>query len=108
MAGLATVTTAGGVAAILNPLGKELLITRTIMDVTTAATGAATVDVGVAANATTSDDALLDGQDVNSATGMFASTTLVKWPATGYVTASQATGAVAGLVGTLHVEYIRA
>lgn len=113
---LATATSAGGVAAIANPLGKELIITRAIVRTTTKSTAASTVDVGVAANATTSSDTLLDGVDLGTAIGIFDNITnkgtngktVAVWGASQFVTASQASGAVAGLVGELYVEYIEA
>ena len=65
--------TAGGVFSWQNPESVSVL-TGVILDVTTSATGAATADVGKAANATSSSDTLLDGVDVGTAAGTFSST----------------------------------
>lgn len=114
---LVAVDTAGGVFALAVPGSTDdIIITRVVIDVTTAATGACTLDIGVAANATTSDDKLLDGVDVGTAAGVFNSftdggvngETILKATASQYLTASVATGASAGLVGKYHIEYIKA
>lgn len=113
---LAAGASAGGVVALANPLGVALIILRVLLRVTTIATVAATVDAGVAANATTLSDNLIDGLDVNAATGLFDNIedkgtngkARQVWGATQYVTVSKASGAVTGLVGELYIEYIRA
>ena len=56
----------GGMFSWQNPESVAVLAT-VILDVTTQATGAASADVGSAANATTSADTLLDGIDIGSA-----------------------------------------
>lgn len=107
--------TAGGVAAVANPEGVKLLITRAVLYASTASTGACTVDAGVAADGTTSADNLIDGLSVASA-GVFDNLTsngtngksVKEWGATEYVTVSKASGAAAGLAGTLYLEYLRA
>lgn len=111
---LATGTGGGGVAAIANPLGVDLIITRLLVHTTTKSTGASTVDAGVAADDETSSDTLLDGADLGTAAGIFDNIenkgtngkARQVWGADQYVTISQASGAVAGLVGTAHVEYV--
>lgn len=107
---------AGGILGLLNPEGVDLIITRLVLDITTKSTGACTVDAGVAANGTTSNDTLIDGLDVGTApiladnienqgiNGVAAK----KWGATQYLTVSKATGAAAGLVGSAYIEYVRA
>lgn len=110
---LATVATAGGVLSVANPENTSILVDRVILDVTTASTGAATVDVGVAANGTTSSDTLLDGLDVNTATGTFDNVdsqgtngnSVVKVTSSQFITASQASGDVTGLVGKYYIRY---
>lgn len=108
-------TTAGGDAlSLLNPEGVDLIITRLVIDVTTPATGAATVDAGVGATATTSDDTLLDGLDVGSAAILADNHSnpgtngkaLVKWPAGQYLTISPS-ASLAGLVGNAYIEWVR-
>lgn len=112
---LGTGTSGGGVFAWQNPEAGAIAVTRVLLDVTTAATAAATVDVGTTAtSATTSSDTLIDGLDVNAAAGLFSN---LKNPGTNgkadqrlasgkWVTASQASGAVAGLVGYAYIEYV--
>ena len=114
---LATGTGAGGVFGWQNPESAAIVVTRVIVDLTTKATAAATVDIGTAANATTSADNLLDGLDVNAATGVFDNIADkgtngkekqrldAKGGSTDHVTASQATGAVAGLAGNAYIFY---
>lgn len=104
--------TAGGVLAVTNAVlqallgvtGKTLLIDKVVIDIATASSGACTVDAGVAADATTLDDTLLDGTDVN-ATGLTASTACQKISGTEALTVSVASGTAAGLVGTLTVFF---
>lgn len=105
---------AGDLAAVENPTGTACVIVEAFVNLTTVATVAATVDVGVAADAATLSDTLLDGIDVNSATGVFTvgvnGGTNGKqgrpWAATQYVTASEASGNTEGLEGTLTVLYV--
>ena len=110
---LAALDAAGGIAAIANPEGATLIIDSLVIDVTTKTTGACTADAGVAANATTSNDSLIDGVDIGTATGTFDSQKDAgtngagarRWGATEYLTISKATGAAAGLVGSVYVNY---
>ena len=110
---LAAAATAGGVLSVANPENTSILVDRVILDVTTAATGAATIDVGVAADGTTSSDTLLDGLDVNTATGTFDNidsqgtngNSVVKVTSSQFITASEATGDVTGLVGKYYIRY---
>lgn len=112
----AATTTAGGDALnLLNPEGADVLITRFIIHVTTQATGAATVDAGVAATLTTNDE-LLDGVDVGSAAILVdnveqcvdgtVAAAVVEWGAAEYLTVTPS-ATLAGLVGTYYVEYVR-
>ena len=106
---------AGGVLALPNPEGTDIYVTRVILNVTKAATSAGTVDAGIAADATTSADNLIDGLDVNAATGVFDN--LINggtngkagrtWGTSQYLTISKATGSVAGLKGEAIIQYIR-
>lgn len=113
---LADLDAAGGIVSEENPEEERLIITNVVLDVTTVATAACTVNAGIAADGSTSADNLLDGVDVNSATGVFDSATnkgsngktVKSWGATEYLTVSKATGAADGLVGRLYVHYIRA
>lgn len=110
---LAAADTAGGVLAWANPMGASIIVTRVVFDVTTAATGACTLDVGVASGATTSSDTAMDGLDVNSATGTFDNIenqgtngkSALKMTSSQYLTASKASGAAAGLAGYAYITF---
>ena len=112
---LAAVAGAGGVLAFQNPLGAPAIVERLILDITTVATAAATVNAGTGATAATASDNLIDGLDVNAAAGVFDNLgdpgtngkSRQRFGATDYVTISQATGDVAGLIGTAYVHLIR-
>ena len=110
----ATDTTAGGVLSMANPEGIDLLITRFILNVTTQSTGAGTVDAGIAANGTTSNDTLIDGKSV-AAAGVFDNIedqgtngkSTVKWGASQFVTVT-ASADLTGLVGEALISYVPA
>lgn len=111
---LGALDAAGGVLAWQNPHENSIIIDRIILDVTTVATAACTIDVGTTAtSAATSSDNLIDGLDVNSAAGVFdnlgnAGTngkTRQKLAAGKWITASKASGAAAGLVGYAYIFY---
>jgi len=111
---LAALDTGGGVLAWQNPESVSIIIDRIELDVTTIATGAATIDVGTTAtDATTSSNNLLTGLDVHSATGVFDNITdkgasgksKQKLAAGKWVTASKASGACAGLAGYAYIHY---
>ena len=112
---LAALDTAGGVLAWANPEGQSILLLGVAIVTTTKSTGASTVDVGIAANGTTSDDTIMDGIDTGTAAGAFNSiddkgtnglgshsTVLTS---SQYITASKASGACAGLVGYAYIQY---
>lgn len=109
----ATGTTAGGVLRLANPEGADVLVTRVVLNVTTKSTGAATLDVGIAANGTTSSDTLFDAVDVGTAAGVFDNVddqgtngqSVLKWGSSQYLTAT-ASASVAGLVGEAIIEYV--
>lgn len=112
---LGAVDTGGGIFAWQNPEGTDIIITRVILDVTTKASAACSVDVGTTAtSATTTSDNLIDGLDVNAATGVFDNLsdggtngkTKQKLAADKWVTASVASGASAGLAGNAYIEYV--
>lgn len=111
----ATTTAAGGVVSILNPFGFDVFIIRSILDTSVVSTGVATIDLGVAANGTTSNDTLIDGKDLNAAIGVFDNITdkgtngkpTKKWTSTQYVTGT-ASATMAGLVGNITLVCVRA
>lgn len=113
---LAAVDTGGGVFAWQNPHAETVIIDKIVIHVTTASTGACTVDVGTTAtSAATSSDNLIDGLDVNTAAGVFDNVTdkgtngkTRQTVATGkWITASKASGASAGIVGYAYIYYTR-
>ena len=111
---VAAVDTAGGAFSIANPEGVDILIRRVMVHVTTVATAAGTLSVGVGTGATTSYANLIDTVDVNAATGVFdnikSKGTNGKecqvWPAASFVTGSKASGALAGLVANVYLDYV--
>ena len=112
---LNAVDTAGGVFSFENDTANDYILDICYIDVTTASTGACTVDVGIASDATTSDDTLFDGLDVNSATGTFNNIDAagtnggigIKLAAGEFLNASVATGASAGIVGNAYIRFVR-
>jgi hypothetical protein len=109
----------GGVIAWQNPEGATIIILRVLLHLTTVATAACTLDIGVTAvGATTSSDTLLDGIDVNSAVGLFDSmnaaldggaNALAQSLASGkWITIDEKTGDATGLVANLIIQYILA
>jgi hypothetical protein len=106
-------TTSGQIAAIELAGAAGTWVHRAWINRTTASAAACTLDIGIAANATTSSDVLLDGISINatgvadSADGTDNGTNGVVKPqlATGgqFVTATVASGNANGFVGTLHI-----
>lgn len=109
----ATTTAVGGVLKLQNPEGAALIITRLVLHITTASTGAAAVDAGVDDGGDVSSDTLIDGLSVATA-GVYDNVenqgtngkAAVSWPAGEYlvITASATT---AGMVGNAYIEYLR-
>jgi hypothetical protein len=112
---LAAVDTGGGIFSWQNPESGPILVQHVVLNVTTKTTGACSVDVGTTdTNATTSSDTLIDGKDINAATGIFTNDESAgtngkpfkRLAAGKWVTASMvAGGATAGLVGTYEIYY---
>lgn len=109
----ATVTTGGAVLSLANPEGRNLIVTRVLLDITTQSTGAATVDVGIAANGTTTSDTLIDGISV-AAAGTFDNINDAgtngkarqRWSSSQFLTIT-ASATLAGLVGNAYIYYTR-
>ena len=106
----ATTTSGGDAISLANPFGERAIIDDVFLDVTTPATGAATMDVGVAADGTTSSDTLLDAADVGTA-AIIANNVDHKgvnggkgraWSASQFITATPS-ATLAGLVGEYYV-----
>jgi len=108
-----TTTTAGGALSVVNPLGVDLIVTDLILDITTEATGSATVDAGIAADGTTSADNLIDAGNVGAAVAVLNNVDnagsngkkCVKWGATEYLTIT-ASATLAGLVGNAYIKWV--
>ena len=111
---LATSDSAGGVFSEENSYGTNLAILRVVIQVTTISADTCKLDIGTAANATTSAATLIDELDVRTATGVFDNIddqgtlggSCLKWPSGEFVNASMADGATAGLVGTYAIYAI--
>lgn len=111
---LAGATIHGGVQAWQNPEPTDILIKRVMVDVTTVAAQAATLSVGTTAtSATTASANLLDTLNVRAATGVFDNVTdggvlgksrqrlaPGKW-----ISFSEQSGNVTGMVGNAYIEY---
>ncbi len=111
-----TLFAGGELGAVLNPEGVPLIIQDVKLYVTTPSTGGANINVGIAANATTSDTDMINALAINGAitgkayhgmTALAAKGEAQVWGATEYVTAT-ASADSSGFVGKLFVQYIRA
>ena len=113
-------TDAGGVGAVANPEGVNLVILRTTFYAHVPSTGAANLGVGVAVNATTKATDILNDLDANTMTAdtmwnghamqNTAKTQIsapALWTPTGYITFTGSATTV-GFEGYLFVEYVRA
>jgi len=109
----ATVTTAGAVLSWPNPVSGVILVFRPVVYLAAEATGAATVDIGVAANGATSSDTLFDGLDVGAAAGVFeapsgagANDAAIRTMAAGEFITGTASATLAGLSGKIVIPYV--
>jgi len=113
-----TATSAGALAAVLNPEGVDVLITRGILYVSSNSTGGANLVAGVAATATTAGSDIIGTLAMAAAEGNYynafatgtASVTEIStpavWASTSYVVVT-GSASTAGLAGTLYIEYLR-
>jgi len=98
--------TGGGILSYQNVTGYDMIIQSVVMDVTTVASAACSIGVGVTSTSgTTSATNLIASQDVNTAAGTFGASTPQKLPNGKWLTVSKVSGASAGLVGNLYVSY---
>lgn len=107
----ATTTDGGAVLNLANPFGERVIASELILDVTTEADGAATVDAGIAAT-NTSNDSLIDGANVGAAPIVASNVDnpgtnggKAAWPSASYLTIT-ASATLAGLVGTYIVKVL--
>ena len=108
-----TGTSGGEVLSLANPWGQTAHVLEFLMEITTPATGTPTVDAGIAANGTTSNDTLNDGAAIGDA----AKTTSINdlagtngvvgktWDTGEFLTVTPSASAV-GLVGTYKVVVV--
>jgi len=101
-----------------NPEASAIAVTRVMLDVThVAGTAGATMDIGTGANATTHSDNLIDGVDIQAATGLFDNITDAgssgkarqrmdaNGGATDYITGQILAAAGSALAGSVYIEY---
>jgi hypothetical protein len=105
----------GEIAAVANPEGVALIIQDVKIFIDTPSTGAANIDVGLAANATTSDtdminalaiDGAITGKAYHGMTALAAKGEAQVWGTTQYLTATGSADS-RGFAGRLFVQYIR-
>ena len=109
--------TAGALFSWQNKEGVAVIVDSVLVDVTTAATsGTATVDIGyTATSAATSADNLIDGADVSTNAIVYNNIVHAGTHGSGayhvaagkWITASQKTGALAGIAGRYYLHYRR-
>lgn len=110
-----TLFAGGELGAVLNPEGVPLIIQDVKLYVDTPSTGGANINVGIAANATTSDTDMINALAINGAitgkayhgmTALAAKGEAQVWGATEYVTATASADST-GFAGRLYIQYIR-
>lgn len=103
---------AGG--SIANPFGYEVIVTNAVLRITTVSTGASTMDIGVAADATTSNDTLMDGVS-GAVLGAYDNVknagtngrSGVIWGTSQFINIAEASGDVAGIIADLYLTCYR-
>lgn len=112
-----TATSGGGVAAIPNPEGQDLVIADAFLYVSANSTGAANLTVGTAASGTVAATSMLPATAMAAAAGsvfaLFNHGTAVgaasapqKWGSAGYINVA-GSASTAGLSAILFVKYYR-
>lgn len=105
----------GEIASVENPEGAPLIITDVKLYVDTASTGAANINVGIAADGVTSDTDLINALAINGSiagkayhgmTALAAKGEAQVWGASEYITATGSASS-AGFAGRLFVQYVR-
>jgi hypothetical protein len=105
----------GEIGAMLNPEGVPLIITDVKIYIDTPSTGAADINVGIAADATTSDTDMINALAINGAvtglayhgmTALAAKGAAQIWDTDEYITATGSADS-SDFVGRLFVQYIR-
>lgn len=106
----------GVFASLANPFGYDVTITGAVLRITTQSSGACTLDIGVGANATTSNDGLFDGLS-GAAAGVFSNLLAANlgtngkpaqdWTSSTFLNVAEASGNVDALRATLIVTVVR-
>ena len=100
----------GVLVGVANPEEADVIITRVTVDVTTESDGAANLQVGVAANATTADNSLITATAVGAAATIVDSVDVTqnvqKWEDDEFLT-FHGSADTTGLVANAYIEYIR-
>ena len=111
-----TLFAGGEIAAVANPEGVPLIIQDVKIYVDTPSTGAADINVGLAADAVTSDTDMINALAINGAitgkayhgmTALAAKGEAQVWGTSQYLTATGSADTT-GFTGRLFVQYIRA
>lgn len=106
-------SSSGVFASLANPFGATVQIVSAVLVISTQSSGASTLDIGVGANASTSNDGLIDGLSGATA-GTYNNTNnggtngkaAQAWASTGYLNVAEASGNVDALVATLWVQVL--
>jgi len=112
-----TATSGGGVAAIPNPEGVDLVIADAFLYVTSNSTGAANLTIGTAASGTVAATSMLPATAMaaaagsvfalyNHGTAVGAATSPQKWGSASYINVA-GSASTAGFEGILFVRYLR-
>ena len=105
----------GEIAAVANPEGVPLIIKDVKLYIDTPSTGAANINVGLAADAVTSDTDMISALAINGSitgkayhgmTALAAKGEAQVWGTTQFVTATGSASS-AGFAGRLFIDYIR-
>lgn len=116
VAALSATDGTAGVLSLANPEATEVIVSSLILNVTTVATAACSVDAGITTGSSAATvDNLIDGLDVHSATGVFSNIgnggsngkAQRLWGATNLLTITSSSGSAAGLVGNAYIKYER-
>jgi len=111
---LGAARTTAGVLSWTNPEGVSVLVDSILLDVTTAATsGTCTIDVGATTSSIVITDTMIDGASTASTARIYnhlkdaGSNGLgaVKVAKGNWITGTEKTGSVVGLVGTYYIHY---
>ena len=110
----ATRGTTAGVLTWVNPEEGAVLVDAILLDVTTAATSSVcTIDIGATTSSIVITDTMLDGADISTTARIYnhlkdAGTNgvrVVKVAKGKWITGTEKTGNVTGLVGTYYIHY---